>query len=79
MAPPWNVQWQTCCAVSPPGRSGRMGADCLTLEVVSKPPLEPKLGVGEKRSILKIPDVWMFIPPVSGGAVKRIFPAFLSR
>jgi hypothetical protein len=49
------------------------------LEVDSKPPLEPNLGVGENRLILEIPDVWMFIPPVSGGAVKRFFPAFLSR
>jgi hypothetical protein len=50
-----------------------------SLEMASKPPLEPNIGVGEKRLILKIPDVWMFIPTVSGGAVKRIFPAFLSR
>jgi hypothetical protein len=44
---------------------------------VSKPPLEPNIGVGENRLILEIPDVWMFIPPVSGGAVKRIFPALI--
>jgi hypothetical protein len=54
--------------------------------VVSKPPLEPDLSrqkpAGqervEKRLTLEIPDVWMFIPPVFGGAVKRFFPAFLS-
>jgi hypothetical protein len=27
--------------------------------VVSKPPLEPKLYVGEKRLILEIPDVFL--------------------
>ena len=45
--------------------------------MVSKPPLEPNLGVGEKRLILEIPDVWMLIPPLFGGAVKRIFPALI--
>ena len=37
------------------------------LEVVSKPPLEPNLGVGEKRLILEIPNVLhrlnVFSPP----------------
>jgi hypothetical protein len=46
---------------------------------VSKTPLEPNIGVGEKRLILEIPDVWMFIPLLFGGTVKRFFPAFLSR
>jgi hypothetical protein len=53
--------------------------------VVSKPPLEPKLSRqssagqvrGKKRLILEIPDEWIFIPPVSGGAVKRFFPALI--
>jgi hypothetical protein len=30
--------------------------------------------LGKKRLILELPDIWMFIPPVFGGAVKRIFP-----
>jgi hypothetical protein len=42
---------------------------------VSKPPLEPNLSRqsspgqvrGEKRLILKIPDVWKFIPSILGG------------
>jgi hypothetical protein len=37
------------------------------IEVVSKPPLEPNIGVGEKRLILEIPDVFLrlnvFSPP----------------
>jgi hypothetical protein len=33
----------------------------MLLEVVSKPPLEPKLCVGEKRLILKIPDVFLWL------------------
>jgi hypothetical protein len=67
MAPPRGVQWQVGRAVAPVGRFGRMGAGCLTPEVVSKPPLEPKLGVGENRLILEIPDVCLrlngFSPP----------------
>jgi hypothetical protein len=33
----------------------------LLLEVVSKPPLEPNLGVGEKRLILEIPYVFLWL------------------
>jgi hypothetical protein len=43
------------------------GPGAPKLEVVSKPPLEPNLCVGEKRLILEIPDVLLrlnvFSPP----------------
>jgi hypothetical protein len=53
---------------------------------VSKPPLEPKLSRqsspgqvrGKNRLIIEIPDVWMFIPLVSGGRLNVFSLSFYS-